>query len=580
MMETKTPVIRRSSSGRRWKLESRRRGAGGWPRLCVLTAALVLCLAGHGAAAQERETDCESVACLARAVIETIPEGERIALVPFWWPVTDLPEHEAKSLYDDLYNAMSRASRATKKRHKLVKKDRVYDEMWEATKWEAAVSNYQKYVDQLRADVVVHCKDGGMSKGMLKLSCTATGVDVRSALAGDMPPSQALIRVEQRLFPYVYALTRLSNKLAVGARNFGRGPQRIPLTYIVDRDIGQRSALTEDIGKRIVDGIAGRFETFQHEQQSQDSFSEAIGRPTEDAVETLRGYELRGEFRWTDEKRELASLRVELREDGRPVAWARTRLKHDWLPHTVAGAMRYNAEARAMPSDSLHEETAAEAAINVARARVVARALNVDAPTFDVVTSEAEGIEALKTLAHGIPVDEQVEPLQYSTGEWHVRLKARVVTVGGPIRPDVEAALTKDKLKAGEKFRITLSASTTVHVGVFAWGADGGVVRFYPNAKDRDLIVPAGGPLSLPRDDDEYQDFWSVPLPGHQENHEAIIVVASVKPLDFQKLGSRVGYSGAETMSVAISAGNFLDALGKLDLSQATLLVLPYRVQK
>ena len=32
-------------------------------------------------------------------------------------------------------------------------------------------------------------------------------------------------------------------------------------------------------------------------------------------------------------------------------------------------------------------------------------------------------------------------------------------------------------------------------------------------------------------------------------------------------------------MSVAIPAGQFFDALGKLDLSEATLLILPYRVR-
>ena len=574
---TKTRVIRRSSSGRHGQHETWRRFAGGWRRLGALTAALALCL-GHGAAAQDQETGCESVACLARAVIDAIPESERIALIPFWWPVTNLPEHEAESLYDDLYQAMSHAS---KKRNELVKRDSVYDEIWEATKWEVAESNYQNYVNRLSADVVVHCKDGGMSRGMIKLSCTAVGVDVKSELAGDMPSSQALIPVRQQLFPYVYALTRVSNTLAAGARDRGSGPQRIPVTFIVDGDIGQRSPLTEDIGKRIVDGIAERFKTFRHEQQSHDSFKEAIGRQTEDAAETERGYELRGEFVWMDEKRELASLRVELREDGRPVARDRIDLKRDWLPHTVVRARRYDAEARAMPSDSLHEETAAEAAINLARARVVARALGVEAPAFDVVTLEAEGIAALKTLAYGIPVDEEVEPLEYATGERHVWLRARVVKVGSHMRPDVKAALTKDKLKAREEFGITLSAAATVHVGVFAWGADGGVVRLYPYEKVRQLIVPAGGRVNLPRRiSGGYGGFWSAPLPGHAENHEAIIVVASVEPLDFNRIRANIGSSATETMSVAIPAGNFFDALGKLDLSQATLLVLPYRVRK
>ena len=575
--ETTAPDISRSNSRRsRWH-KAGSLAARGRRCLGLLTTALALCLAGHGAAAQDRETGCEGVACLARAVIDTIPEGEQIALIPFRWPVTNLPEHEVEALYDDLYQAMFDASG---KRHGLVKRDSDYDEIWEATKWEVAESNYQKYVDRLRATVVVHCEDRGLSRGKIKLSCTAAGVDGKSALAGDMPPSQALISVERRLFPYEYALTQLSNTLAAGARDHGSGPQSIPVVFVVDTDIGQRSQLTADIGKRILEGIGRQFETFHHEQQSQDTFKIATGRQPDDAAETPGGYELHGAFAWTDEERELASLWVELREDGRPIAQDRIELKRAWLPHTIAGARRYDAEARAMPSDSLHPMTALEAAMNLARARVVAQAVGIEAPAFEVVTSEAEGIAALKTLAYGIPVDEQFDTWQDATGERHVWLKARVATVGGHMRPAVKADLTKNDLKEREKFKIMLSASATVHVGVFAWGADGRVVRFYPNEKVRNLIVPAGGRVSLPQAGDGNADFWSAPLPGHTENHEAIIIVASNKPLDFRNLGSMAGNNTAETMSVAIPAGIFLNALGELDLSQATLLILPYRVRE
>ena len=72
-------------------------------------------------------------------------------------------------------------------------------------------------------------------------------------------------------------------------------------------------------------------------KQSHDSFQQAIGRQSGDAAETPDGYELRGEFAWMDEERELASLWVELREGGWPIARDRIRLKRDWIPHTIAG---------------------------------------------------------------------------------------------------------------------------------------------------------------------------------------------------------------------------------------------------
>lgn len=568
------------SSRQRRAIETRHIAAGSRRFFGALTAALALCLAGHGAVAQDREMRCADVGCLARAVINTIPDGERIALIPFVWPVTDLPEHEAQALYDDLYQAMYDAS---DDRHGLVKRDRVYDEVWEATKWEVFQSNYQIYVDRLRATVVVHCKDSGMSKGMLKLSCTATGVHENSAIAREMRPSAALIPIERSMFPYEYALTQLSNSLAADALETGSGrsgAQRIAAAFIVDTDIREQTYLTVDIGKRILENISRQFETFQHERQRDDSFSQAIGRQHDDTSETPESYELRGDFSWTDERRELASLWVELREFGRTVAQDRIELRRAWLPHGIAGTRRYDAEARATPSDSLHEETVMQAAMNLARARVVAQAVGVQAPASEVVTSEAESMAALQTLAYGIPVDEQVEAWQDTAGEHHVWLKARVVSVGGRIRPSVEAVLTKNDLKSREKFGITLSTVAAVHAGVFAWGADGGVVRLYPNARVRDLIVPAGSGVSLPRRDDEYRDFWSAPLPGHTENHEAIIVIASIEPLNFASLGASVGSDTTETMSTAISDSRFFDALGDLDLSQATVLVLPYRVRR
>ena len=575
-MGAKAPDIRRSSSRQHLTNQTRHCAAAGWRRLGALAIALALCLVGHGTAAQDRDADCEGVACLARSVIDTIPEGETIALIPFWWPVTDLPNRQAEVLYKDIYQAMSHASGD---RHGLVKRDRDYDRIWEATKWEVAQSNYQEYVDRLRATVVVHCKDQGLIRGMIKFSCTATGVGKGSALARNMPQSQGLIPVpgERQLFPYEYALTQLSNTLADGARKQGSGPQRIPVISIVDTDIGQRSELTEDIGRRLLEGIAMRFETFRQEQQSHDSFTKAIGRQSGDAAETPDGYELHGKLVWMDEARERATLWMELREGRRLIAQDRAELERGWLPRMTAGARRYTAEARATPSDTLHEEIASAAATNLARARIVAKAVGIPAPEINIVTAESEGVEALEFLAHGIPVDEQFNTWTDAAGESHVSLKARVVAVGSRMRPDVEAVLTKSALKAKEKYAITLSAAAAVHVGVFAWGADDRVVRFYPNEKVRNLIVPAGGRVSLPRKKDK-SSFSSAPLPGHTENHEAVIVVASSNPLDLGKLGAMAGKTAIETMKVAIPTGRFLNALGELDMSHATLLVLPYRV--
>ena len=127
-----------------------------------------------------------------------------------------------------------------------------------------------------------------------------------------------------------------------------------------------------------------------------------------------------------------------------------------------------------------------------------------------------------------------------------------------------------------------LSASATVHVGVFAWGADGRVVRFYPNEKVRNLIVPAGGRVSLPQDRRRClrRIFGRRLCRATRRTMRRSSSSPRTSPSTSGIWDRWQAHNTAETMSVAIPAGIFLNALGELDLSQATLLILPYRVRR
>ena len=549
--------------------------AGAWWRLGAVATAFALGMAAHAVAAQDRDAVCNGVGCLAHELVDGIPDGETIALIPLRAPVTNLPVRDADNLYDELYRAMSDASAG---RHDFVRRDRMYDEIWESSKWELSRSNYQDYVDALRAGVVVQCKDRGLRGGMVALSCTAAGVGNRSALQGRMLASLAIVPVERRLFQYDYVLSRLGNTLAAGADE----PKDLQKTFIVYGEAGQRSALTEEIGRKLGYAIRNRFADRRYEDRQQREFKEAIGRGGDEPAPPPRGYELRGAFTWIDRKAEAATLWVELLDGRDVVAHDSATIERSWLPESLAGAdvggRRYRAEARAVPSGDLSKDGVSDAAKNLARARVVAKALDMAAPAFEEIGSEAESMAALRFLAHGIPVDEQFDTWPSAGGEWSARLTARVVAVGTVLRPTVEAALSGDEFRAREPIGIELSASDSVYTAVFSWGADNRVVRLYPNMGAPELIVPAGGRVGLPRAGDG--KIQSMPLPGRLANHEAFIVVASTRPLDFGGVAPLVGQSLDETMKNAGEPGLFLDALGALDLTHATVSVLPYRIRK
>ena len=552
------PGTRQSNSARRHQT----RTAGGWRSLAALATTFAIAVAADAAMAQDEEAVCGSVTCLADELMDLIPEGEKIALVPLWAPVTNLPEEESKSLYDDLYRAMSNASG---RRHDVVKRNREYDELWEELQWELTETKYQKYVDELRANVVVRCQDLGLNGRKIVLTCTATGVGEGSKLSGKMEASKAVIPINRDLFPYEYVLSRLGNKLAKDTKE----PKTILKTFITEGGTEQRSRLTKHIGGKLYDVIWTWFEGIRKEREQDREFNEITGNEGNEPAGASGGYKLLGSIKWLDER--TLELQTELQDGGKRIAHASEQFDKNWIPRTLIGLapLRYYKEAHAIPSRSLSKEIALVAAGNLARARIVAEALDIEAPDVADITSEAEGMAALRLFERGIPVDEELDSWSGAEGDKFVTLEARVVPIGSALRPKVDAALEQDDLRTEDEIRITMSAEEPVHAAVFAWGADNSVFRLYPNKNRPELTLPQGRRISLPSASDRII-IRSKPLPGHMENYEAIIVIASSKPLDF---------GGAERQAFReVSA--FLEALATLDLSYANFVILPYRIRQ
>ena len=189
-------------------------------------------------------------------------------------------------------------------------------------------------------------------------------------------------------------------------------------------------------------------------------------------------YRLRSELRRLDNQRFRVDARLLLGErkliaDGADVAIASVPAeltaslsRGDGVPEPTR---RYEAVAEAVVSERLDAASARRAARNLARARVIAQALGLDAPAVDEVRTEADAVAALgEYLSKGLPVDEQFHDLGVDDG-WRigVRLAAKVGVVS---RPAVTAKLQKTVLR-----RWSRSASSCEARRRCGWGYSLGV---------------------------------------------------------------------------------------------------------
>lgn len=532
-------------------------------------AILAAVLAGAAfAGAARAAAECDA-ACLARALIAEIPPGERIALVPFEPPATAIPREDADRIYDEVARALFEESGG---RHVFAARNR-RDAVWEDWQAERARSDYDAFFEKRKVGVTVRCTAAEPPGEVLRLACTAHPVGKESRLSGDAYAPPAAFSVGP-LFGYAFALTRLGIDLAKGAP----APAGIASVFIADEETGQRSRLTEDIGRRIRAVVEARFEARRRILAGRRN----MGRDDDEPSGPPGGYALRGVLTWPTG--ETAELAVSLRDGGARATSSRIEIGRKLLPSRLVevGGMRlYRASGRAVPSAGFEAESARQAAEHLARARVVARALGLPAPEGPA-RSEADGMQALSwALQRGIPADERFPvSRQDADAAWTVEIEARVVVPGRLLRPEFEARLEADELRAGAQLRVDLLAQDqdAVHAAVFAWGADGKVYRLFPDFRQADLAVPAGGRMSVPSD--ERCPVRVGPMPGRRASHEAVVAIAARERLPFEQLAPSFCYEAGKAPPPPKAGDAFLAALARLDLGRAAVVVLPYRVER
>ena len=536
--------------------------------------ALVLAVVTQSNAAEVR---CKTADCLAGALIRNIPRGETIALVPFGPPNTSIPRRVADGLHDGINSALYRKS---KRRHKLVSRE-LRDEIWRFYQSEREKSDYQAFWKKRRVSVIIQCKDRGSRPGGLALHCVASGVGEKSRLKGDVIGPSTVLPVEDRWFHYRYTLTRLGLELA--GKN--TRPGEISKVFIVDRALGQPTALSRDVGRELQVIMEERLRSRREHLKSRAGMKAVLGRDDKTASQKGRIYELRGEVAWMSDKAARLSARLVDPATGDNLRTARVDIERSWLPENLRKRTLgyYTATARAVESGRLDAQSAKLAVKNLARAMVVAKALGVSGPGIKEIRMEADGMRALRhALQRGIPKDERFGGTRPDgEGGWRTELRARVVKLGASAKPVFTAKLAKGKVRAGEDIRVEMStkAKETLHVAAFSWGADGNVVRLYPHPYEPKPRIPANGRLALPRD--SRCPIASAPLAGKSASHEAVVVLAAYERLAFEKLAPSFCFDPkSEKPGKPVSGEVFLNALVGLDLSRAGIAVLPYRVER
>ena len=434
-----------------------------------------------------------------------------------------------------------------------------------------------------QVDIEVIC-DAFPTASAVTLSCAAVSLETTVSVGH----GAAQFPLERRVVPLPLALAAIAGQLTKEAPRAG-SVQQVLLT---ESSSGASSDLSAYVGDRLGGRVSRKMRERARAERERERVKEVLGTASAPGA-PAPAYRLTGTI-WRTGDQDLwleARLRIgRTAVAGAGASIARSSLPSDFLLPGGPGPpdRRYEAIAEVVVSVRLDRASALRAARNLARARVIAQALALPAPGVRELTTEADGVNALGgLLGDGLTLEERFRevPPRGDAGRGEarmaVRLTARVVPVGALIRPAVTARLDRTVYKAGDPIEIEIRGETAAHLGVFAWGADDRVVRLYPRGSGAGLSIRGGESIVLPRPEDRTV-FRSgpIPTPGNREDHEAFVVVAAPRPIDFAALAPRMGGSVSDTIRKAVDGSRFLAALAEQDPARMAVLFLPFQVHE
>lgn len=544
-------------------------------RLPALAMAATLCAVNPSAWAQDVVSIVPAMS-LSQTLLSTVDEDQKIAVRPLRGPDSNLTERLARDIYEAMLDGLFQASNG---RHAIMTRERLL-QVYETCEEFFSCGDMTARLEAARADVEIQCT-ASPGPNVVRLSCSAVQIETTVTVGRGSAEFPLTVFIQGQDW---------QNAIADIAAQLNRGieaPGNMGSVSLIDQRTGSNTVFVSLLGNKL------RFELGRRMTQRQsDSINEARARQQlgyeDEALPDFPSYHLHGTLWQAGDDR--VTLTVEARYNGRTIAMSSADIAAADIPdhmqlETVGTDIAVTAEAEAVVSSRLDADSAKRAAMNLARARLVAQALGVDAPSVGAITTEADATRALgDVLRHGIPYDEQVEVLSEPDSDRIVlRLTGRVKPVSTLEAPDLRAALNQPVFEVDEDIQLALTGAGGTHIALFAWGADNRVVRVYPTAEIAAPRLRDGEPLLLPAED-EGRSFQSAPMPlsglDNPEDHELFLVVASKNPMDWESLAPVMGESVEDTMTKARTGRSFLQALSERDLSRATIRALPYQIRE
>jgi uncharacterized caspase-like protein len=232
-------------------------------------------------------------------------------------------------------------------------------------------------------------------------------------------------------------------------------------------------------------------------------------------------------------------------------------------------------------SATLSKDEAQRNARTLARANAILSKLPVPGitPAMTIETS-AEAVDLLRHLGRGIPYEEAWTSFHSNPKEVKVELKARVHPLTSDANRKLSGAIEPAEIISGKNFKLRVDAKKEATIGIFAWQANGKVVRLYPESTRQQVVLKAGQSVTFPRANDAYPALASATLPGERSNHEAILVITGARPLAFEALVQQsVTRSAQQSANEALDDSVFFNNLAATQDPELEILVLPYVVR-
>lgn len=551
-------------------------------RMLRALAILLLLLPG-GAAAAAEAIDQKALTAVARQVADEVMRGIRnvadrrapplrLAIRPFRPDEIDLPEYVASSMNDAVEAAIVEAGSGTVT---LITRENLREVWAEASEFRNAELN--DLVRNAGADVLMTGRLDPAGNGV-QLSYKA--IDVRPGRTGQTlgmtaEPHVLAVNIEAiGARPMDQALVNGARELAhrlAGAGALSGGETRF-------QPIGESSQFGTYALTHFLDALQPQLREALRRTAGQQSVTGEAAPPPPPSIIRLVATAMELDS-WVE-----VDFSVET-PDGSTIASRTVRILKSSIPARFLpldqgprGALR--AVGEAVPNARFDKDAALRAARALARARIIAQATGgslAGAPRL--ATDLVEGAWALQAITGGVTYDEVWE-VSYPERGKRVRaaLTARVEPLGNgrPDVPAVQAKLSASVIPSMKPFSLVLRADRPAALAVFGWTADDRVLRLYPFGPQRALQLEAGREMTLPGAGEE--PFMAAPRPGVAADFEAIIVIASRDPLDYESLAREAGTTVEESLARAVPIQDFFASLARQGPHAISMRLLPYQV--